>query len=86
MREIYQTKDIHVAAYIYAHTSITFAGLLDDGHDCLFQFQPANKARELSEQYYNRSGNIDAKKYVDALKTCKDILFNRLRERRAEFS
>lgn len=85
MKDIYQTRDLYEAAFLYGSHGISFAGLQEDGRDCIFTFSPADKAQELANQYYNHTAVQNVKEYTDALKTCKDILFNRLRERRSAF-
>lgn len=76
----YKTKDLYEASLIYAKRSGDFIGLEEDGRDYLFVFDNESICRDLAKQYYARKVTVDAKNYSDSIRTCKDLIFNRLRE------
>lgn len=78
----YKTRDLYEAAFIYAQASANFVGLEADGRDYLFVFKDLSHCKKLADTYYARTGQVVGKNFTDAVKTLKDLIFNRLRERR----
>lgn len=77
----HKTRDLYEAAFLYARRSRDFAGLEPDGRDFLFVFQDGDEYAELAADYYNGKGTVGGKAFADAIKTLKDLVFSRLRER-----
>lgn len=83
LKETYKTRDLYEAAFIYAHGGVDFVGLEPAGRDCLFVFGNEEACKQLTASYYNRQGTVQGKDFSDAIKTLKDLIFNRLRERQS---
>lgn len=77
----YKTRDLYEAAFIYAQKGETFSCLEPNGRDFLFVFENPNECRSLASKYYSTEGLVSGKHFADAIKTLKDLIFNRLRER-----
>lgn len=80
MERNYQTRNMYEAAFLYAKASSLFIGIEEDGQDVLFVFE-GEQGKHLASQYYARTATVNAKALTDAIRTCKDMIFNRLRER-----
>jgi hypothetical protein len=72
----HKTKDIFEAAYIYSQ-DIVLSSLEPDTHYFWFVFTPGDKARELSNSYWSGKAIGNIKRFVDSLKTLKDLVFSR---------
>lgn len=82
LREIYKTRDLYAAAFIYAQLSGSFVGLEPDGRDFLFVFRDEQVCEQLANSYYAQRANVNAKNYADAIRTMKDLVFAGLRKAR----
>lgn len=79
MKEItYKTRDLYEAALHYASYSNSFAGLEPDGRAFLFVFENKD-CTKIAENYFTGKALVNAKTYSDAIRTLKDLIFNRLR-------
>lgn len=72
----YKTKDIFEASFIYSQ-DITLSSLEPDQHYFWFVFTPRNEAESLSTSYWSGKATGNIKKFVDSLKTLKDLVFSR---------
>jgi hypothetical protein len=79
---VWKTRDLYEAAFAYAKDAKRFQGLEPDGRDFLFCFGDSDgRYQEWSDMYFSGEAVVNAKAYTDAIKTCKDLIFSRLRER-----
>lgn len=78
--DTYKTRDMYIAAFLLGKVGNLFIGLEEDGRDIVFVFA-GEQSKQLVSQYYARTTTIDPKTLTDAIRTCKDMIFNRLRER-----
>lgn len=76
----HKTRDLYESSFLYSKHSESFLGTEKDGHDVVFIFQ-AIPCKALANDYYTRRAIVNAKDFSDAIRTCKDIVFSRLRER-----
>ena len=82
----FKTTNLYEAGYIYASASQNFEGVEPDGRDFSFVFNnQSNQCDKLSANYFSRGADVDALTYADAIKTLKDIIFSRLRERERSY-
>jgi hypothetical protein len=74
----FQTKDLPEAAFLYA-TGCKFIGLKSENNSKIywFVFEDKAKCEELSQGFWNRSAQVSAKEYADALRTLKEVLFRK---------
>jgi hypothetical protein len=79
----YQTKSLAIAAYLYSKSEITMDGVnKSDPDNILFIFSPDKIAEQLVDNYYTANGdNGNIKRYVEAEKSLKDLIFEIKRQR-----
>jgi len=75
----YKCRDLYEASLIYSKNSKDFLGTEFDGRDVIFVFKGVASA-QTATGYYNRTVKVIAKDYSDAIRSCKDIVFRKLRE------
>ena len=71
----YETKDLYEAAFLYA-SGCTLLGLDKSDKEFYFIFSEASFCTSLSNNYWNYSSEINAKKYADSIKCLKERLFS----------
>ena len=74
---MYKTSDLYEAALLYAKRSGDFSGITKTGNKCFFSFKET-ECRDLADQYYAREAFVNAKDYSDAIRTCKDLIFQQM--------
>ena len=76
-KDISETKDISLAAYLYATDQGVLSGRrkLQNG-DTIFQFSPADKVGKLISSYWNLTAPpIQPKRLFNCLRDIKDMIF-----------
>lgn len=74
MKSTYRTKDLYEASFLYAsHQKLL--QLERVGSPFWFVFENRESCQELIDSYWKREARIDAKEFVDALRSLKDRLF-----------
>lgn len=69
------TKDLNVAAFLYASNAKLASAKKDKTHTTFFSFVDKDACEELVRKYWAKEGQIDAKNFADALRSLKDMLF-----------
>lgn len=75
-KEIYKTKDINEASYIYSQ-GVELIDLEPESYFKWFVFSNPKKAKELSKKYWSRKAVGNIKDFADSLKTMKDLVHSR---------
>lgn len=74
--EIHKTKDIFEAAWIHSQGT-QLLRLEPDDHYCWFVFSNFwDISENLAQKYWSQQATGDIKKYVNSLKTLKDLIFS----------
>lgn len=73
---IYRVKDLYLAAYIYCE-KVELINVQRESNVCWFLFNDLPKCEELAMHYWTYKGQVVAKKYTDALRTLKDLIFSK---------
>lgn len=74
--EIYKTKDIFEASWIYSQ-NIKLLNLEPDGKYSWFVFNDRPRCEKASLDYWSQRANGNIKQFVNSLKTLKDLVFSR---------
>jgi hypothetical protein len=74
--ETFQTRDLSEAAFLYA-SGRKFSKLNSDGQRFWFVFDGKHECKKLADSYWRKEATINAKEMSDALRTLKDMIFNR---------
>lgn len=72
----YRTKDLAEASFLYASGKRLIESEHKDGR-VWFAFQDKPSCEELVCSYWRKEASVDAKTYADALRTLKDLIFNK---------
>ncbi|MCD6371427.1 MAG: hypothetical protein J7L39_01800 [Candidatus Aenigmarchaeota archaeon] len=76
-KSVYQTKDLYLAALLYAKKQ-RFLGLAEGENSYfLFTFEDKTTCQQLEEKYWTEEIEVNAKAFADAIRTLKDILFSK---------
>ncbi|KKP38930.1 MAG: hypothetical protein UR29_C0010G0033 [Candidatus Woesebacteria bacterium GW2011_GWC2_33_12] len=75
----FKTKDIFEASFIYSQ-DVDLANLELDSNYYWFVFMQKENAEKLSSLYWSGKAEGNIKKFVDSLKTLKDLVFSRKRD------
>lgn len=73
--ETFKTRDLYEAAFLYA-SEVKLLTLKAEGREFWFIFE-SKESGELSGEYWRGEGNIAPKKYSDAIRSLKDLIFSR---------
>jgi hypothetical protein len=74
MQPQFQTKDLYLAAYLYA-IQAKFVGIERHGKQCLFLFEDKASCEKMQQSYFAKQGKVVGKEFADAIRTLKDLLF-----------
>jgi hypothetical protein len=75
-KEIYKTKDIFEAAWIYSK-DVPLLHLEPDGKYFWFAFDDLKTCTDLSSSYWSQTATGSIKAFVNSLKTLKDLIFSK---------
>lgn len=76
MQEIYRTKDIYEASWLYSKGA-KFTGLQGDGHYYWFLFSSPKKSTALAATYWSQTAKGNIKHYADSFKTLRNLVLNK---------
>jgi hypothetical protein len=74
MSNEFSTKDLYLAAFLYAR-GLVFVRIYWQGRQGWFVFQDENKCVELQQRFFSRTAEVNAKEYANAIRTLKDLVF-----------
>lgn len=69
-----RTKDLYLASLLYAETD-HFLRMKREGRTCWFIFARERKTEQLVSSYWSGKAYCNAKLFVDAIRTLKDMVF-----------
>ena len=73
----YLTKDLAESAFLYA-SGKKFIKTENVGRRIWFAFDNKDECEKLSSKFWQNEATIKAKKYADAIRTIKDLVFNQI--------
>lgn len=73
---VYLTKDLYEGAFLYAN-NLKFIGLEKEAAFYWFVFEDQKVAESLSNQYWQKEAQVNAKDYAEAIRSLKDRLYAR---------
>ena len=76
MKSCYQTKDLYLASFLYA-SGKKLIKLDEDNEKSWFVFEDKDLCEQLTGSFWRKEASVNAKEYADALRTLKDLIFNR---------
>jgi len=76
MKDSYPTKDLSEASFLYA-SGQKLVELKNDNGRVWFVFSDGSTCEKLSNSYWQKEAVVNAKEFSDALRTLKDIIFNK---------
>jgi len=68
------SRDLYISALCYAKRA-KFNGIKREGKTCWFIFDDAENCKTLQEKYFAKTIEVNAKEFVDAIRTLKDLVF-----------
>ncbi len=71
---LYRTKELYFASILYA-LDIKMVEFTRDGRTCWFDFADKNKCGEVYKKFISKDLIVNAKKYEEAIRTLKDLIF-----------
>jgi hypothetical protein len=72
----YRTKDLAEAAFLYASRK-KLIKLENEEGKFWFVFQGLVSCEKLANSFWRKEARVNAKEFSDALRTLKDLIFNR---------
>ncbi|MCK9554964.1 DUF5659 domain-containing protein [bacterium] len=75
-KQLYRTRDLYEAAFLYASNS-KLLQLENENNRKVFIFEEVAVCRKLTDSYWRKEALINAKAFSDAIKTLKDLIFNK---------
>lgn len=74
--DCYRTKDLSESAFLYASKQRLLRLDSEQGR-IYFVFENKDSCEELSNSYWRKEASVNAKDFADAMRTLKDIIFNK---------
>ncbi len=71
---MYRTSDLYYASFLKA-AGVPFQGAVLEGALVFFIFERVDGLRDLKNGYYNRSAQVSALDFAEAVKALKPLLF-----------
>ena len=76
----YRCSDLALSAFLNTQ-KVQFLGVEPkDGRSLWFLFSPFDKCASLADDFFSGRAKVSARSYADALKHCKDQIFQKQRE------
>lgn len=69
-----ETADLYLGALWYAK-GMKFSGVRREGRQCWFMFANKAECQAMEARYYSQEETVVAKKYSDAVRTLKGLVF-----------
>jgi hypothetical protein len=80
MDKPYRSSDLALSAYFYTQ-EVRFLGIEPkDGRSLWFLFSPFDRCSALADDFFSGRATVSARGYADALRRCKDQIFQKQRE------
>ena len=76
MNDTYRTKDLSEASFLYASGSKLIKTDNENGKVWFIFFDKAY-CEKLANSFWSREATVNAKEFADAIRTLKDLIFNR---------
>ena len=76
MDACFKTRDLYLAAYLYS-AGKKFIKVENDSGQFITVFEDKSACEKLVRAFWRKEAQVDARGYVDALRTLKDIIFRR---------
>ncbi len=76
MKNYFRTKDLAEASFLYA-SSIKLIQLDQDNGRFWFVFEDKDRCEQLTDSFWSKEASVNAKEYADAIRTLKDLIFNK---------
>lgn len=74
MTNEFVTRDLYFGAFLYAKGA-KFKGINREGRTCWFIFADEAGCKTLQSQFFSKTAEVNAKEFVDAIQTFKDLIF-----------
>lgn len=74
-RDLYQTSNLNLAAYIYA-SGIEFIGITKTEGKAVFSFREKEKAEKLISIYFTGTASVNPRELFARLNDLKDLIFS----------
>lgn len=74
--QIYKTKILNIAAYLYTSKELQFEGTERIGKEVFFKFTPIQKADELVKEYFDGGATVNPRDLFARLNDLRDIIFS----------
>lgn len=74
--ENYRSKDLYESAFLYASNK-KLLNTEKEENRTWFNFEDKDACEKLSTAYWDKTAQVGAKAFADALRTLKDLIFNR---------
>lgn len=74
MNNNFLTKDLSLAGMLYAK-DVPFVGVNRQEKLCWFVFENRQVCEKFQQQFFSGTVDVSARKYADALRTLKDLVF-----------
>ena len=76
MENYYRTKDLSEASFLYA-SGKRFLNLEKDNGKVWFIFNDKTSCEDLAGSFWRKEATVNAKEFSDAIRTLKDLIFNK---------
>jgi len=73
--DLYKTKILNIAAYLYA-SGLQLAETIRDGNELFFLFTPKNEAEKLVEKYFADTALVNPRELFARLSDLRDLIFS----------
>lgn len=75
MKDIAESKDLFLSA-LWLATGHKLLGIRRDGSQCWFRFADKKSCEEMQFRLYSREEMVNAKDYMEAIRTLKDLIYS----------
>jgi hypothetical protein len=79
MKNPYRTKDLSETAFLYASGKRLITTENDSGR-VWFAFEDRLSCNDLVDSFWRKEATVNAKEFSDAIRTLKDLIFNKERK------
>lgn len=72
--KLYKTKELYFASVLYA-LDIKMVNFVREGRICWFGFENKDHCEQVYMKFISKDLHVNAKKYEEAIRTLKDLIF-----------
>lgn len=76
MENTYKTKNLYIAAYLYA-SGLQLVNTEKEFNEIFFLFSPKNQAEELVDKYFKDQASINPRELFARFNDLKDLIFSK---------